>query len=354
MATGAAGSTAMAKKAWGLPLFRLADGWTRFERWLCTLVLLLEVFALTVWVALEGLSTGREGPAAGILFRALVGAIVLGAGAWWALAKRAPTTRRIACVACVLVGALGAGAWSNAGVDWSSNVLNWFQQASTLTLVGGLRGFGTRLTLLLALLGGSLATAAGKHITIDLVTRYLKPALRLPIATAGWTLTACVCLTAAWGFFDHISIEDFGANRDASVIEKVASVRKGVADYAFATRKQLVLDFKSLPHVLRGEAYGEWLRGEDWNHFLDEAGFVERWGREKVEALRIPAGARRAPIVVIPGEGEPRGGLTHVANLVFPIGLLIIGLRFVLLSLLAWSGHFDLDGEAHAGGLERI
>ena len=347
-------SMAIEKKAWGLPLFRLDHGWTRFERRLCTLVLLVEVFALTVWVALEGLSTGREGAAAGIVFRALVGATVLGAGAWWALAKRSPRTRRIACVACVLLGALAAQAWANAGVDWSSNLLNWFQQASTLTLVGGLRGFGTRLTLLLALLGGSLATAAGKHITIDLVTRYLKPAVRLPTATAGWMLTACVCLTAAWGFFDHISIEDFGANRDASALEKVGSVQKGVADYAFVTRKQVVLDFKSLPHVLRGERYGEWLRGADWNRFLDDAGFVERWGNEKIEPLRIPADARRAPIVVIPGEGEPRGGLTHVANLVFPIGLLIIGLRFVLLTLLAWSGHFDLDGEAHAGGLERI
>jgi len=341
------------RKTWGLPFLRLDDGWTRFERWLCTLVLLLEVCALTLWVALEGLSTGRDGAAAGIVFRALVGATVLGTGAWWALATRGPTTRRIGCVTCTLVGALGAGAWSNTGVDWSSNLLNWFQQASTLTLLGGLRGFGTRLTLLLALIGGSLATAAGKHITIDLVTRYLKPAVRLPTATAGWTLAAFVCLTAAWGFFDHISIENFGANRDANVGEKVASVEKGVADYVFVTRKQLVLDFESLPHVLRGEAYAEWLRGEDWNRFLDEAGFVERWGRQKIEPLRIPADARRAPIVVLPGEGEPRGGLTHVANLVFPIGLLIIGLRFVLLSLLAWSGHFDLDGE-HSGSLERL
>jgi len=46
-------------------------------------------------------------------------------------------------------------------------------------------------------------------------------------------------------------------------------------------------------------------------------------------------------------KGEPRGELTHIANLVFPIGLLIIALRFILLSILALSGHKSVDPEAH-------
>jgi len=46
-------------------------------------------------------------------------------------------------------------------VDYASNLLNWYQQASFLTC-SRLRGVGTRLTMLLALIGGSLATARGR------------------------------------------------------------------------------------------------------------------------------------------------------------------------------------------------
>ena len=56
------------------------------------------------------------------------------------------------------------------------------------------------------------------------------------------------------------------------------------------------------------------------------------------------------PIVVVPERGEPRGELINAANLVFPIGLLIIAIRFVLLSLLAISGHSSVDPEAHVEG----
>jgi len=40
----------------------------------------------------------------------------------------------------------------------------------------------TRLTLWLALLGGSIATAKGKHINIDVVMRFLTPRMRIPVA----------------------------------------------------------------------------------------------------------------------------------------------------------------------------
>ena len=56
------------------------------------------------------------------------------------------------------------------------------------------------------------------------------------------------------------------------------------------------------------------------------------------------------PIVVVPERGEPRGELIKAANLVFPIGLLIIAIRFILLSLLAISGHNPIDPEAHVEG----
>ena len=40
-----------------------------------------------------------------------------------------------------------------------------------------------------------------------------------------------------------------------------------------------------------------------------------------------------------------RGELINAANLVFPIGLFIIALRFLLRSLLALSGHVSVDPE---------
>jgi hypothetical protein len=78
---------------------------------------------------------------------------------------------------------------------------------------------------------------------------------------------------------------------------------------------------------------------------------VERYGKENVEALKMTdPEATRAPIVIVPERGEPRGELIKAANLVFPIGLFIIALRFILLSLLALSGHMTIDPEAHAEG----
>jgi hypothetical protein len=59
--------------------------------------------------------------------------------------------------------------------------------------------------------------------------------------------------------------------------------------------------------------------------------------------LKIPDEETRAPLIVIPGRGEPRGELINAANLVFPIGLLVIAIRFLVRSLLALSGHVSVD-----------
>ena len=333
--------------AWGVPLVRADKAWTKFETWLCAVVIILEIFALTLWVALKGLSTGPDGAKAGIIFRAIVGATALGMLGYWGLRKQGEKARRIAAVAGTVIGFMLARRWANVGVDWSANLLNWYQQASTLTLFGGLRGVGTRLTLLLALLGGSLATAAGHHITIDLVTRFLKPKMRVPVTIIGWLGAAIVCFAASWGFLDHIAIEDFGEKADSSVGTKVGTIGHGLSESWFILRKQVALDFRSVPHMLKGEPYQDWLDGKTWNTWLDDAGFVDRYGAEKIEHLRIPDDAKRSPMVVIPDKGEPRGSLTHAANLVFPIGLFIIAIRFLLLSLLTLSGHRKVQAEAH-------
>ena len=337
--------------AWGRPLARLDAAWTKWEGWLCAVVLLLEIVVLSLWVALKGLSTPVDsGSNAGIVFRALFGANVLGLAAFLAVRKKPKRIQRPVTVIAVLAGMLLAKSWGNVGVQWSSNLLNCYQQASSLTLLGGLRGVGTRLTLLLALLGGSLATANGKHITIDLVTRFLKPTARLPVVIVGWLGAAVICASASWGFFDYISIEQFEANADATAGEKVGKVVDGIGEDWFIARKQIGLDFRTLPHVMKGEPYAEWLGGKEWNEWLDSSGFVERYGREKIDQLKMSEDIKRSPIVVVPERGEPRGELINAANLVFPIGLLIIAIRFVLLSLLAISGHSSVDPEAHVEG----
>lgn len=333
--------------AWGNPVFRLDVLWTRFETWLAAVVLALEIFALSLWVVLKGMSTPADSEsAAGLVFRAIIGALVLGLIPYLALKKKGERAQRWGAIAGTLLGLFLAKTWLSVGVEYTSNLLNWYQQASTLTLFGGLRGIGTRLTLLLALLGGSLATARGKHITIDLVTRFLKDKARLPVVLVGWLGAALICFSASWGFFDHIAIEDFGAKAEAGFGEKVDTVADRLGEQFFILRKQIALDFKSTPHIVfRGERYAGWLDGKHWNEWVQSAGFADRYGQEGVENIKIPEDQMRSPMVVIPGQGEPRGELIHAANLVFPIGLLVIALRFVLRSLLALSGHVSVDPE---------
>jgi hypothetical protein len=267
--------------------------------------------------------------------------------------KQKKRFQRTASIGGVVIGVFVAKYWGTVGVEWASNMLNWFQQASTLTLFGGLRGLGTRLTLLLALLGGSLATASGKHITIDLVTRYLRPTARLYVVVVGWLCTAFICGVAGWGFFDHIAIDDFDAKAENRPGEKLSAVTKGIGEHSFILRKQIALDFKTLPHVIRGQRYAEWMGGDEWNNWIRTEGFAERYGKEKAEVLEITPDMKRSPIVVVPEKGEPRGELIKSANLVFPIGLFVLVFRFVLLSLLALSGHFSIDFESHADEFKR-
>lgn len=335
--------------AWGAPLARIDAIWTKFEMWMCVGVLALEVVALTLWVALKGMSTRVENESpAGFIFRAVLGAAVLGTIALLLTRKRSKLIERVAVISSIVVGIAFAKVWIGWGVDFFANVLNWFQSASSLRLVGGLRGVGTRLTLLLALLGGSLATGAGKHITIDLITRALRPSFRLPVILIGWVGAAIICLVAAWGFFDHIAIDrPFRADPDATAAEKFSKVGEEIGEQSFILRKQLALDLKAIPHVMAGEPFSDWMTGTEWNEWVRGAGFAERYGEEEAKSIEVGPNERRSPYVLIPGRGEPRAELVAVANLVFPIGLVIIALRFLLLCLLAISGHKDISPDSN-------
>src|ERR1700733_14376315 len=76
----------IAKKAWGAPLMRFDQAWTRLEARVCAWVLVTEILALCLWISLKGLSaeyqTGSgERNVSGLVFRALLTAVLLGLGA---------------------------------------------------------------------------------------------------------------------------------------------------------------------------------------------------------------------------------------------------------------------------------
>src|SRR5579859_1495764 len=196
------------------PLERLDAAWQRLEARLCAGVLVAEIASLTLWISLKGLSTDYVpgGNAAGLVYRAILTAALLGVAVHLGTRRQDERVHRIATTAAVVAGLVGGRLWAHAGVGYASNVLNWLQNASALMLIGGLRGLATRLTLWLALLGASLATSRGKHIHVDVVLRYLPRFMWKPAAIAGQLAAALVCTLGVFGFVDYISIAEFRAN----------------------------------------------------------------------------------------------------------------------------------------------
>jgi hypothetical protein len=350
--------------AWGRPIARLDDAWQRLESRLCAAVLIAEIASLTVWISLKGLSTDFTpgGNAAGLVCRSILSAVLLGVAAHLATRRAEGKIRGIAASAGVLLGLFAGRMWAHAGVHWSSNLLNWLQNASSLMLIGGLRGLATRLTLWLALLGASLATSRGKHIHVDVVIRYVPPRLRAPTAIIGWLAAAIVCAVAALGFVDYISIASFRATAsrvcpgdptkecDTSVRERLATVRHVASADFFVLGRQASLDVKSMPHVAFGDPYDKWMTAAEWNTWLDRADWVAHFDKNAVDALYMDPSmpnATRMPQVTCPGAGdEARGLLIRELNFVFPFGLVVVAIKFLLRVLLVLSGHIRVDPEA--------
>jgi hypothetical protein len=346
--------------AWAHPIVRFEERWTWLESRLLTFVLLWQILALVAWVFLNGLSESVT-TVAGCVFRVVIVAIALGAGVWRA-GKNLPENRRRDFTLLALAVAVGmivlwqraarGGAGAALSLDhgmasYFDNVKGWLQEGSTLTLLGGLRGLGTRLTLWLALLGGSLATASGKHIHVDVVFRFIPKNMRLPVAILNYLFAATVCFAGVWGFFDHVAIESYGSHADDSAGAKIDNAVHHIGNHAFFTRKQLGLDLHSLPHVVKGERYDQWMTAAAWNEWVDGAGFEPRFEHAKVQNLHIPDGTH-PPFIVSPDGETTRSVLAHTLGLVFPFGLLAIGLRFLLRALLTLTGHYEVDpDEAH-------
>ena len=269
---------------------RLDAWWSAVEVALVVFVTALLAGSLVLWVCLKGLSSRTTDTFfAGLVFRALVGMLVAG-GLTHRFGRR-PWLTTLSCA----VGITTSWLWRDVGVEWATNVLGWLQDGSTLTLFGGLRGFGTRLTLWLALLGASLATASGRHVSIDVAKSALGEAARAPLARLGGVVAAAVCLVSAWGFFDFTAVDAFAAAPGSSASSKVATVLGGVSRHTSFVVRQLTSDVQVMPSVLSGTS---------WSTLPDL-------------------------LIATPGEAT-RGLLVKTMNLIVPLGLLLIALRFLL------------------------
>jgi TRAP-type C4-dicarboxylate transport system permease small subunit len=358
-------------KAWVAPLARFDAWWTKWEARFAAGVLAAEIVSLATWVGLKGMSAeyqtnaaDPEAPvdAAGIIFRAVIGALVLGIAAHFALRDKDPKKRgtdlryQVGVSVAVILGMVSARFWANVGVSYFSNFLNWLQTASTLTLLGGLRGLATRFTLWLALLGASLATAQGKHINIDVVMRFLSPKMRLPVALLGWLVAALVCLSSAWGFVDHLAIVEYKISADIPATERASKVEHELFRDMFLLRQQMKLDLHSLPKVIGGSKYKDYLKAPEWNAWMSGGAWDDYFPAEDVKGQMMDerdAQLTRLPLINIPGTGENTNGLlVRDIDFVFPFGLLMIALRFLLRCVLAIGGAVRVDPDAAHGEVD--
>lgn len=365
-----AGEEAQKPAAWGKPLDRFDRAWTKLEARLCAGVLVLEFSTLVFWIAMKSLaSTGRGGP--GMVFRSLFTAAVLGAIASVVMKRFFPDARKksemlrpdiVGAVAALLGLYLGTK-WGDAGTEYFANLLAWMQNASILVFFGGVSEIAKRLTLWLALLGASLATAQGKHINVDVAMRFLAPKARVPIAVLGWLVASVVSLTAAWGFFDSVAVEEFHAPTvvacgdqqcPAPPMSKVDRVWEDTKRNLFLAGRQLSLDLRTMPKVLGGTPYNKTLTPKEWNEWLRDGGWEKHFKAEDVKGFELPEDGsiefRNPAVTAIPGgtEAIPKI-LVPLANMVFAFGLLAVALRFVLRSLLAIAGWVKVDPNAAHG-----
>lgn len=356
------------RKAWGAPLDRLDRAWTKLEARLCAAVLVTMILTLVGWIALKALSsTGRDG--AGQLFRSMLTATAFGLVVHFATRKQKEMIHHSASTASVVAGWIVGKYWGDAGVEYFANLLAWMQNASFLVFFGGVSELAKRLTLWLALLGASVATAQGKHINVDVVMRFLSARARVPVAVLGWMTAAVVSGAAAWGFFDDVAVEEFHAPASVACPDdaaktcpappgtKIERVKHDLGQDLFLAGRQISLDLRAFPKVLVGKPYASILTPHEWNEWLRDGDWERHFPAEDVKALELPEDGSidyRTPAVTsVPGGTERiHMLLVPVLNLVFPFGLLVIAVRFVLRSLLAIAGWVKVDPAAAHGDEE--
>ena len=360
----------VAKADWGAPLARLDRAWTKLETRLAALVLIAEVVTLVFWIALRALSsTGTGG--GGMIFRAITGALVVGLGVWFGTKSRPAKLRERLTTGAVLVGFFAGTRLGDHGIGYFANFFAWLQNSSVLVFVGGVSELARRLTLWLALLGASLATAQGKHINLDVLMRFLSPRARVPVAVLGWVASAVVAISASWGFFDFVAVEELRAPPTVACPGpapaegpakrcpsppgmKLDTVLKAAGQGLFITGRQLSLDVRSFPRVVAGTPYNKWLTPHAWNEWVRGGGWESHFDPAEVKAMELPEDGsidfREPAVTAIPGSmRDVPGWLVPLFNLVFSFGLLVIGLRFLLRSALAAAGWIKVDPAAAHG-----
>ncbi|MGH7271157.1 MAG: TRAP transporter small permease [Polyangiaceae bacterium] len=352
--------------AWGVPLLRIDEAWQRFEARLCAGVLVAEILALSLWVMLRGLATDLivGGTKGGLVWRCLLSMIVLAIAAHLSMRRRGIVAHRIGVTGALLLGMVVGPLWGHVGFVWSSNLLNWLQGASVLMLIGGLRGLVTRLTLWVALLGASLASSRGKHIHVDVMLHFVPPKLRKATTILSMFAGATVCAVGACGFVDYIAIAAFQVNAeepcpgdaskscDTPVGQKLADLKKKASSDFFLLGRQASLDIRSLPHVIAGTPYDQWMTGAQWNSWLDGADWSAHFPKVAIDGQHMDTsvpGVTHIPAVAVPGTGQSGGLLIRDLDMVFPVGLWVIAIKFLIRIALVISGHVSVDPDA---GLE--
>lgn len=306
-------------------LARLDWLWTRVELVVACGAAGALLLSLSAWVVLKGLAAQTTSSfVAGALLRA--GALGVVAAL---VTFRMTKGQRLPTAAVGVAGALVGVLLRNVGVGWAGNILGWVQDGSSLTLVGGLRGLATRLTLLLVFVGASIATAQGRHLTIDVVARLLPETARRFSNVLTGLVAAAVCVVSAWGFFDFIAIDAFRARMDDAPAAKWSAVSQGLGRDAFFLRRQLALDLTVAPRVFTGSMWDTALTGAEWNAWLDAVDWSDATEFAELRAQRERPEATHVPLVVTSPD-SPRGLLVKPLSLVVPLGLLALALRFLL------------------------
>ena len=84
-----------------------------------------------------------------------------------------------------------------------------------------------------------------------------------------------------------------------------------------------------------------------YDAWLDSADWTAHFPKVAVDAQRADAnGPTRAPAVQVPGSGDARGLLARELDFVFPFGLIVIAIKFLVRILLILSGHVSVEPDA--------
>ena len=370
---------AEAPKAWGAKLLAFDKAWTRLDTRLCTIVLLSQIALLVFWAVLNAMTRDyTKGSSSALVVRILVSLGALGAIVHVVQRVKAARERKddgkkwivhaLFILPSLLLTYVALRSWAATSAAYAGNLLTWIQNASVLTFLGGLRGLVTRLTLWVALLGASIATSSGKHINVDLVVRILKPQARVRAAVVSSVAAILVCVGAIYAFVDSIAIAQFHAPATQACVQgqpaqcetpfgqKIDVMTKQLGKDAFLLGRQISLDTMTFPRVLKGEPYDKYMTPQMWNEWLRGADWTKHYPKEAVDGQLLDekdAARRRQPVVNVPGGVEMTFGmLLRELNFVFPVGMFMIALRFLVRLLLIISGHRTVDPDAVHGDEE--